>query len=464
VHSHLGRWVGLLEIKELNQYRYVVKETVIEDVINETLTPNRIIMIGVKDSTNGIVIPHPIPSDFIRLKYEYQGNSFNTQKSAAEVICRFLNFIHNKITNKDEEFLSFSYYGISGLTLQHGSRFITSLTLQGRNKQTVAIYEQYLIQFYVFLQEQKLIDMQFDFSLFSRSKGYRNRPDSPFRHPSLETRYPSRFTSKKQKQKAKDFRGKDRKMLVTEFIQCSKEIAPEITLGICLQIFGGIRRGEIVNLTRGSFNVVKGKSMIVKIEDNRNILFGHLKNTEKEFPKRLNYLETHMALQTILDNDLLWEVYDLHFEKLNKKIQQGEVKNPIAVLVDNHGNPMSGKTYEKKFSKVKKHFLNRLHTGGRYYDYIDLSERYWGSHICRGIFTNFLMDMGLSVTQIAIARGDRSITAAMEYVDERVTMENLQQAIEELSKWPFEKRGIIEQDIIRTNWKGGVLKGAKVFR
>ena len=88
------------------------------------------------------------------------------------------------------------------------------------------------------------------------------------------------------------------------------------------------------------------------------------------------------------------------------------------MFINSDEKAMSGKVYERRFKRVKKSFMKALLTSNRYEDYTLFNESYWSTHIGRGVFTNFLMDMGLSVTQIAIGRGDRSINSAMNYVED----------------------------------------------
>lgn len=73
---------------------------------------------------------------------------------------------------------------------------------------------------------------------------------SLFREPELGTRFPSRDTSKRKVAKLKDF-GEDRKQLTTHFIRTAMDVAEDIALGLCFQFYGGLRRGEVVNVSRG---------------------------------------------------------------------------------------------------------------------------------------------------------------------------------------------------------------------
>ena len=114
-----------------------------------------------------------------------------------------------------------------------------------------------------------------------------------------------------------------------------------------------IEKREVVNVSRGDLIVSEGESMEVQIRDNRNKFFSRLKDTKSENPKRLNYLQTEMARQTILDNDLVWEVYRKHHKRLDYMIKRGICKNPSALFLNGDGEAMSGKVYDRRFQKVK---------------------------------------------------------------------------------------------------------------
>ncbi|NOU72551.1 site-specific integrase [Paenibacillus sp. LMG 31458] len=444
----------------LSSFKFVVRETEIEELINNKLKRTRVVNIALKDKVSGMLIPHPL-TNFIRVMYEYRGKSLNSQLAPARVVCDFLNFLYKKIDEGDAEFTPLKEVGISGVKYLHGSRFISSHTELGNKKSTVEYYENFLKVFFSFLEEQRLISPEFPMKRYT-SKNNQIIIESPFRHASFHTKYPSKKTKgngANKGHKLKDF-GQNRYLLVTEFIQKALEFTPDIALGICLQFYGGIRRGELVNVTRGDVLVRFRESFQVQIQDNRELLFKHLKDTSKEYPKRLNYLQHHLANQTILDNDLVWEVYSKHIKMLDLRAKRNEIKNLSALFVDSDGKPMSGTVYERRFNKLKRSFLLELSTTeGRYEDYKLLSETHWSTHIGRGNFTNFLFDMGLSITQIAIARGDTSIDSAMEYVDEKVTLQSLREAINTLKNMSVEQMGRIDVDVIKNHWRDRLKHG-----
>lgn len=449
-------------MENLIKFKFVVKENEIEEFIDNKVVKKRVVNIGLYNKINNVTIPHPI-TDFIRRRYEYQGVSINTVKAPAHVLCRFLNYIIDRISAEDEDFIQLVHEGIGGLKLIHGSRYITYLTNTGLKRSTVFYYENYIKEFYLFLKEQSLLNEDIDFNYYQDQKGNWLKY-SPFQSSSLGTKYPSRTHNNNKFMKLKDF-GPNRNKLVIEFLEEAKDVAPEIAFALCLQFFGGLRRGEVVNITRADLDVKFRKSLSVQIRDNRSILFSHLKDTSAENPKRLNYLETHLAKQMILDSDLLWDYYEAHMKDLDIKLKTGFLKNPMVVFYDKNGMAMSGRVYEKRFKKVKRSFLSKLaKSAGREDDYMFLKDSYWSTHIGRGIFTSFLLDMDLSILQIAIARGDTNIESALDYVDGKTTIHYIDGLQNELHNAPIEDFGSIDQTIYKNKWLNGVATGVRKTR
>ncbi|MFD1036925.1 site-specific integrase [Virgibacillus byunsanensis] len=443
--------VNILE-KTLTHFRFVVRETEIEELKGNQLVKRRVVNIGIMDKRDGYIAPHPL-TDFIRAKYEFKGIGISSQINAAREIVKFLNFIYEEIENGDNQFVPLKTSGLKGLRLHHASRYITYLTSKGLKRNTVMTTESYLTRFYHFLLQQELVEE--DIMLEQQV----NRMGSlvllsPFTHPSLETRYPSR--QEPIVNKLKDF-GNNRYQLVVEFIQETREVSPEIALGICFQFYGGLRRGEVVNLTPGCLKpqgLYGMNSLVMDVENHQDMLFSHLKDTKKEQVKKTRK-------QTVLPNNLLTEVYKKHMEMLHSK----KLKNQSVLFFNSNGLAMSGYSYEQKFKKVKESFLSKLlATPGRYSDYKLLSETSWSTHIGRGIFTNFLLDMGLTVTQIAIARGDSNIDSALAYVDKKNTIKNIQEMINEFNNINPGDFGKINPQSINTHWNKDVFTLGKRSR
>lgn len=414
--------------------KFVVREYKIEEFIEEKAISIATIGIGVVNKDTGNIYPSPL-TNFIKSTYRRKGKSLSSQRNAAYAITRFLNYIEKQIQEENEYFSSLKTKGLLGLELIHGSKYITHLSLQVRIEKLSANYVQnqmrYIIYFYDWLKDQKIIEGNFELTykeVLSKHKGL-SISSNPFDDIELGTiivgkneRVPTTLV---------DF-GSNRYPLTLKFINTARIIAPEIALGICYQFFGGLRRSEVINITKHSVKQT-GKITILEIRDNQKNLFPHIKNTSHLQVK-------NPRNQAIMANDLTDSIYADHLTWLEKLESKGKIKNNQALFISTTtGNPMTGKQYYNKFTKVKTKFLKQLSDEENVDDYLLLAQNDWSTHIGRGVFTNFLLDIGLNPTQIAIARGDRNINSASAYVDEKTAIESMNHAVNNI-KQAFQKK------------------------
>ncbi|MDY0409010.1 hypothetical protein [Paracerasibacillus soli] len=144
----------------------------------------------------------------------------------------------------------------------------------------------------------------------------------------------------------------------------------------------------------------QGNGLILEIRDNQELLFPDIKNTSHIQVK-------NPRNQSLLMNNLMLNIYKEHLEGLENLMNKGVYNNPAYLFSGRTGLPITGKQYHLRFMKVKKAFLRALSMEENIGDYALLAENSWSTHIGRGVFTNFLLDLGLNPTQIAIARGQR---------------------------------------------------------
>lgn len=438
----------MISMEDELTYKFVARQRRIKQKIGHEEKKVDVIHIGLHCNETGITLPYPPFTYLIKKLYKNKGSGINTQAQFANILCRFLNFILERIEEGDKLYLELKYTGIHGLKLTHGSEFITYLTNNQLSRDTVKIYMNYLSNFYWFLQEMKIIAPE---KTITKDKE-KDTVTNPFLEPFLDTELPNKHTVKlKSKRKLKDF-GELRYSLTNELINFSLDVVPEISLGLCFQFYGGMRRGEVVNISLKDLRVVEYESINVRIVDNSDLLFSRLKDRKKENPKRLNYLGTTLSQQAILDTDLVWQIYEYHMKELDIKRKRDELKNPYLLFSDDNGEPMSGAVYDKRVKDLKKAFESELRERLRYEELEFFTDYMWGSHIGRGVFTNFLFDMGFNFAQVAAARGDKSLTSVLEYLDERTTSALIKEAKEELKNIPIENLGTISEKHLK-NWR-----------
>ncbi|UZD44903.1 hypothetical protein [Peribacillus frigoritolerans] len=429
-------------------YKFVVVEYPLIDKVGGKTYTDKYAGLGIRDEDNGIIYPLPITKF---LEEGYRNQRISTQKNAAEAIKRFLNYCREAIIESefDQDFQDFSILkeqGLQGLKLVHGSFYITHLSYrckyEGLDQKYAKKDIRYLNKFYFFLQKEGLIEKQFE-SLYKDVKVITRSGEKKLIKKLVEvdifkgigTVYPPQETKKelaKRKNKLKDF-GKNRYQLVKEFIEVAVYTEPDIVIGIYLQFFGGLRRGEVVNVLRDGLMETED-GYIVDVDDYRDILFPNKKSTDNEQVKQPRYqgLFWHKSMDYAYKQHLKW------LDSLKKK---GKLKNKQALLINERtGLPMTGSTYADKFKRVKEVYLEKLCREARGKDYDFLNPKPWSTHIGRGCFTNFCLDVGMKIGEVAVIRGDSSVHSVLDYIEEKVAVQTLKKAMEHIQQ-AFEGNG-----------------------
>jgi hypothetical protein len=416
--------------------KFIVKEYTTFHYVNEKTFNERVIGIGIKNEETGRVYPSPL-TNFIRGKYRGKSKSLSSQRNAAYEVVKFMNYIRQQIVQATTDFQELKESGLFGLRRVHASHYITFLSLRARGEELSSEYvyrvEKYIINFYEWLADNHIIDEQINF-----------KDGSPFDDLELGTIYPGRDESVSEK--LVDF-GENRYNLVQTFIKIAQDVAPEIVLGFCFQVFGGLRTGEVVNLTKDAIeypNYWNEKNLgeskfILKVRDRHTQLFEEKKNLQHEGVKRPRN-------QSLLTNSLLSSVYKEHKQYLKRLENRNLIKNHDALFIAKRtGQAMSGKAYKEQFNKVRRAFLDYISNNGQTEDYLFLTDKKWSTHIGRGIFTNFLLAIGATVPEVAIARGDKNYLSIMDYVEEKNALKLTQDAIDNIRKAAEDKQAIIDK-------------------
>src|SRR5699024_10719646 len=356
---------------------------------------------------------------FINLKYNSSKVSLNTQRLVGNIICQYLNFLSEKV-KYNEQYNDLKFMGFKGLNIDYGLDFINSKKRLGLSKDYIDLIIYYLSDFYLYMNDSKITSLNLDTKL---SEGSIKRSNifgiSGMRREEKSTAI-----------KLKDF-GENKYYLIPLFINISQNIAPEIALGICLQFFGGLRKGEVVNVTQNDITISNAGTMKVHIKDNSSILFSNKRDLKDESVKRANYLQENLREQEILNVPIVKQVFKTHMKyiKKYKKSRNG------LLFFNKDGNAMSGQVYTNRFHKVKKHFLVELLNQERFDDYNLLSSTTWSTHIGRGIFTNLLIEMGLTEVQVAIVRGDRNTLSNRDYYDNTTSKRLINQYLPKIEEF-----------------------------
>lgn len=392
------------------------------------------VMIVLKDMDTREIFPHPI-THFIYKYYHRNSGSINTELAVAYVIVPFLNFVLEKIEQGKREFQNIK--GIADLKEEHANLYLQYCVEEKGNKiSTMDKKENYLSKFYKYLMEEGVLKYKPHFELVTIRT-----------HDETRKVYKINFIYKKtdeallrEKVKRKDLVPQSdefnedihiiRLHYIREVLLIAKQETPDIAFGVALQIFGGLRKGEVVNLVRTALKPQNGskygeEGLIVKVRDRQKTLFNRFYGTSKEQVKRPRD-------QSCLIDTILCYLYKYHMEVILTKVKNS--KYPNALFYDAKGNPMSGDAFDKRFLKLKNTYLGMLlGTRGRYQDYLDFSQTKWRSHIGRGVFTNMCLDAGFNEKQTAVLRGDKSTQAMESYFDIITATYNIRKALGLLS-------------------------------
>lgn len=393
------------------------------------------IFLCLEDKETGLVLPHPL-SNFIKSTFERKSLALKTQKNYAEEIKKFLNYILDAIADEEEAFVELQYKGLKGLQLKHGGIYITHLTERVRAKEIIAQQvrdaDRILTKFYFWLTEQDLIIEKVYYREEIRSINGQKAVviRSPFDNFELGTEYPNTRDTRKENDTLHDF-GNGRLDLVNFFLRVAEIEAPDIALGIAFQFYGGLRKGEVVNLLRSSVKepMRNGSGeLTLNIKDNWNILFSEKKLTVAEQVKK-------PRIQAVFKAPIVLEMYKKHKELLSRMDKNGKAQNEYALFCSIHnGKPVSGTAYWERFTKIKNKFLSILLESDKE-AYRMLTSKNWSTHIGRGIFTNMLVFLlGWSASEVMIARGDSNIQSSNSYIEEQNVKNKTEEAIEIIAK------------------------------
>lgn len=395
------------------------------------LTPAYII--GMENRETKEVFPHPL-THFIYKNFHRNSGSINSELSVIQVVVPFLNFVLNKADQNDLDFKDVR--GLEDLNLIHANKYLEHCVIEkGNTKKTLEIKENHLSKLYKYLMNEGILKNQIRFieSTFRSSNEIKRIYKLDFLYKKTDE------TLVRKKVKRKDIvpqgyitsnnRMQIRLETIREILFTAKYEVPDIAFGVALQIFGGLRRGELLNLNRKALKSQNGLAygmggLILEIRDRQGELFSRLPNLATLQVK-------NPRDQSCLIDPMLNFLYKHYIE--NVLVKYPVVKNKDALFYDSKGNPMSAETYNKKFGKLKDAYLGRLlGSKGRYQDYLDLAETKWATHIGRGVFTNLCIDAGFKDKQTAVLRGDKSTQSMEAYYDILTATFNIRKALERL--------------------------------
>ncbi|PZM78951.1 MAG: hypothetical protein DKM50_10345 [Candidatus Margulisiibacteriota bacterium] len=210
----------------------------------------------------------------------------------------------------------------------------------------------------------------------------------------------------------------------------AKKYEPNITLGIALGAYAGIREGEVVNISCGRLSTIrKSFGMVSGIEIDITNKAPYLKNWKgKTDPGAIKKNRVQKVYNDFVAD--INELYETHIKIMERK---GFKTSPDAPLfVNKQGNPMTVQTYSDRVKTLfYERFLPALKTScekqGTYADnaaFIETYEvEYPGAHMFRHWFTMYLLTKAkLTSGEIMKWRGDSSQESMNDYIHENADL------------------------------------------
>lgn len=362
--------------------------------------------------------------------------SDNSKIKEARFIINFLNYINNEISlGYNRVFDVLKEKGLYGLNLYHLAEFINSL--RDKNSfETVKAKENILLKFYDYLyklgitgEDAKIEQIPVPIKTGDKRRQVRWQMVNPFKgNPNYVIDYPDneRVHSGVKKDLDED--------VWHAFIKYARDNYPNIAFGVAIQICGGLRQGEVVNLTMDAVELNKDKNYIsLFIMDRQSKLFTRKVDT------RFSQVKKSREGQPVFNfTGELFDMWDEHVKYLNNLSKRD---NMSALFVDSYGQPMTGQVYQKEFHKLKWKFIKEFMEVEKPSMAEELKIESWGSHIGRHIFTNHLIKkgylkniMGYSDPKLLmILRGDSSTKSSEVYLDKKAITESIASQIDVVS-------------------------------
>lgn len=374
-------------IMPLQNYKFIMVSVWIDwgKLSDGKIIKKQFAVIALKNLITDTHIIHPV-TEFI-LRY-WQTRKFNTQKKHALNTVKFLN--HLLINRRRMDIRS-----LSEVQLADGTNYLNTLTSGGQSREAVKDSERTLTYFYLWLVDKEIV-RDLDKSMFVKKETLQGFSyyESPFqviypdhRAPKVEHSFPIKY--------------------IPLLLEIAIIEARPIALGVYLQLFGGLRVGEVVNLKR---------TQVKRRVANGDFLF---EVTDQNFRSDLkdsagsNYVKRTR-------NQRIFQIRDWGESLFNDHLQLFKpVDNSNALFINRDGKAMSGRSYRQYFDKVKKSFLNYLKVYGDSEDKLlahHLSTMSWSTHIGRGTFTNMLAEAAENPYDIAFPRGDKSLISSLTYM------------------------------------------------
>ena len=258
-------------------------------------------------------------------------------------------------------------------------------------------YAEYLTKFYYFCKRQEMAEI----------KDFKERTSSTY-NTYTENIFKGRY--KAESKKKVDVIHEIDTAYLPMFFDTAKDAAPDICLGLFFQFAGGLRASEVVSVEYSSIRIMKESGNLVlalKLEDK-----DLRPDLSSAFIAKVKRNRTQVVLPIF--GNKLEEAYETHIKQYRKE-------GVSAVFIDKNGKPMTVNTYWKRFNRVRREFIKRLYECPNMETqmYAIFLESYrWSTHIGRGTYSNIIAQNANNIGEIAVMRGDSSLSSSLPYLND----------------------------------------------
>lgn len=388
--------------EDIRDYRFIVSATIIEQKIRESNIKVKRPVVELMNIKSKLVIVHC----FTEFVFLWKQDSYNTMKSKANTLSRFLNFI---IQNNSRYNLS----NFSQLEVLHGEDYLNHLAVGGKHIDYVNSEKNTLDKFYRFLYKKELFKncsqqceeiFQRDFLYIRKDKRRRNKIYPVSESIFNEYTKPSNVANQNKLHILKE-------EFVIPFLETAIEIEPRIALGIFFQMFGALRVSEVINLRKSQISFMEWGIRNVYVIIGDEIISDKIKDITQGCNKKKRKQKIYNIgnyLPELLQKHLVTEKY---FSS----------DGTDALFSNKKGRIMTSNRYYRYFTNVKNEFIKKLIQSSdmeikHYGVFLKMSN--WSTHIGRGIGSNFIADATENEYLVAKFRGDSCLDSSLTYTED----------------------------------------------
>lgn len=216
--------------------------------------------------------------------------------------------------------------------------------------------------------------------------------------------------------------------VVLMMFELSDKYTPAISLGLYLQVFGGLRISEVCCLKASDLNYHPS------IDNPR--LVAHIENRDL----RPDITSSNLSLAKKPRDQRIIVVPELFQREFDINSAETARSNTSALLANSNGDAMTSSSYRGYFTRLKEKVIEALTASDDvnamlYAEILNTSN--WSSHIGRGIYSNVMADKSSTTYELATARGDSSYDSSLPYL---CNTDNVRQEVESALESIYERR------------------------